>query len=68
MYDLAVVLTSGGPAGATETIALRVIKVGFTQNKLSYGTSLAVYMLIIVGVFSVTLVHYLRKREEKLIL
>ena len=68
IYDLVVVLTSGGPAGATETIAYRVLQVGFTQNKLSYGTSLAVYMLVIVGIFSVVLVHYLRRREEKLIL
>lgn len=68
LYDLVVVLTSGGPAGSTETIALRVIKVGFSQNKLSYGSSLAVYMLIIVGVFSITIVQLLRRREERLIL
>lgn len=68
LYDLVVVLTSGGPAGATETIALRVIRVGFSQNRLSYGTSLAVYMLIIVGVLSIVIVQVLRRREERLIL
>jgi ABC-type sugar transport system permease subunit len=68
LYDMVMVMTSGGPAGATETIALRVIRVGFSQNKLSYGSSLAIYMLIIVGIISVTLTYYLRKREEKLIM
>jgi ABC-type sugar transport system permease subunit len=68
LYDMAVVLTGGGPAGATETIALRIIRVGFAQNKLSYASSLAIYMLVIVGVLSLILVHFLRKREERLIM
>ncbi len=68
LYDQVFVLTSGGPAGATETIAIQVIRVGFSQNKLAYGSSMAIYMLIIVGVISITLTHHLRKREEKLVM
>ena len=66
IYDMVVVLTSGGPAGATETIALQIIRVGFQQNRMSYGSSLAMYMLFIVGVLSVSLVLLLRRREERL--
>lgn len=67
IYDIVVVLTSGGPAGATETIALQIIRVGFQQNRMSYGSSLAMYMLLIVGVLSVSLVLFLRRREERLV-
>ena len=68
LYDMPMVLTSGGPAGATETVAIQVIRVAFTQNKLSYGSSLAIYMLVIISVFAVSLTWWLRKREEKLII
>ena len=67
IYDLVLVLTTGGPAGATDTIALRIIRVGFQQNRMSYGSSLAIYMLVIVGVLSVTMIHFLRKREDRLV-
>jgi len=66
-YDRVAVLTSGGPAGATETIAYKVVQIGFGANRLSYSASLAVYMLAIVSVLSIALTVYLRKREEKLL-
>jgi ABC-type sugar transport system permease subunit len=66
-YDRIAVLTYGGPAGATETIAYQVVRVGFSANRLSYSASLAVYMLIIVGFLAVTLTVLLRKREERLL-
>jgi ABC-type sugar transport system permease subunit len=68
LYDMVLVLTSGGPAGATETIAYHIMKVGFSQNKLSYGAALALYMLLIIGVISVMLTAYLRRREERLVM
>ena len=67
LYDIVVVLTNGGPAGATETIAMQVIKVAFNQNRFSYGSAIAIYMLCIVSVFSITLTRFLRKREENLL-
>ncbi len=67
MFDLVMVMTSGGPAGATQTIAYQVIFVGFSRNMLSYGSSLALYMLVLVSILSVTLTYYLRRREERLI-
>ena len=68
LYDMVVVMTSGGPAGATETIAILVIRIGFGQNKLSYGSSLAIYMLLIISIISVTITIYLRRREERLVM
>jgi len=66
-YDRVAVLTYGGPAGATETIAYQVVKVGFNVNRLSYSASLAVFMLIIVSILAVSLTVYLRRREERLL-
>ncbi len=67
LYDLVFVMTSGGPAGVTETIAIQTIKVGFNQNRFSYGSALAIYMLVIIGGLSVIITRVLRKREETLI-
>jgi ABC-type sugar transport system permease subunit len=67
LYDIVAAMTSAGPAGSTETVAYYVIRVGFGQNQLSYGSSLAMYMLMIISVFSIIIVTNLRRREEKLI-
>jgi ABC-type sugar transport system permease subunit len=67
LYDIIFVMTSGGPGGATETIAIQTIRVGFNQNRFSYGSSLAIYMLVIIGVITVAITQVLRKRENQLI-
>jgi len=67
LYDIIFVMTSGGPGGATETIAIQTIRVGFNQNRFSYGSSLAIYMLVIIGVLAVVITQVLRKREAQLI-
>ncbi len=67
LYDVIFVMTSGGPGGKTETIAIQTIKVAFNQNQFSYGSALAIFMLVIIGVLSVTITQFLRKREAQLI-
>jgi ABC-type sugar transport system permease subunit len=67
LYDIIFVMTSGGPGGATETIAIQTIRVGFNQNRFSYGSSLAIYMLLIIGVITIAITQVLRKRETQLI-
>jgi ABC-type sugar transport system permease subunit len=67
LYDLVFVMTSGGPGGRTETIAIQTIKVGFNQNQFSYGSALAIFMLVIIGTLSVIITQFLRRREEQLI-
>lgn len=67
LYDVIFVMTSGGPGGKTETIAIQTIKVAFNQNQFSYGSSLAIFMLVIIGVLSVTITQFLRRREAQLI-
>lgn len=66
-YDRIAVLTYGGPARSTETIAYTVVDIAFTANRFSYASSMAVITLIIVGILSVVMTIYLRKREERII-
>ncbi len=40
---------------------------GFNQNQFSYGSALAIFMLVIIGVLSVIITQFLRRREEQLI-
>jgi ABC-type sugar transport system permease subunit len=68
LYDIIFVMTSGGPGGATETIAIQTIKVGFNQNRFSYGSALAIYMLVIIGVLAIVITQLLRRREAQLVM
>ena len=67
MFDLVYVLTNGGPAGRTESVAIQIIRVGFNQFRISYASAIAMYMLAIVAVISLTLTTLLRRRENDLI-
>lgn len=64
-YDRVAVLTYGGPAGSTETLAYTIVRLGFSANRFSYASSMAILMMIMVGVVSVLLTVILRKREER---
>jgi ABC-type sugar transport system permease subunit len=67
MFDLVYVLTNGGPAGRTESVAIQIIRVGFNQFRISYASAIAMYMLALVSVISLTLTTLLRRRESDLI-
>lgn len=67
IFDIIFVLTGGGPAGATESIAVHIMKVGFNQFRISYASAIAIYMMTLVMLISLTLTNVLRKREENLI-
>lgn len=65
-YDRVAVLTTGGPAQASETIAYQIVRLAFNANRFSYASSMAVFMLILVGILAVTLTMLLRRREESI--
>jgi raffinose/stachyose/melibiose transport system permease protein len=67
IFDLIYVLTNGGPAGRTESVAIHIIRIGFNQFRISYASAIAMYMLAIVAAISLTLTTLLRKRENDLI-
>ena len=67
IFDIIYVLTSGGPAGRTESVAIHIIRIGFNQFRISYASAIAMYMLVLVSVIALTLTTVLRKRENNLI-
>jgi len=48
-YDIVVALTGGGPAGATETVAYKIINDGFSQGQLGYGSAQSVLLIVLTA-------------------
>lgn len=56
IFDAIYVLTGGGPANTTETLAVYIYKVIFQTLRFGYGSAIAVAMFVLAGVASVLLV------------
>jgi ABC-type sugar transport system permease subunit len=67
IFDIIFVMTGGGPAGRTQSIAQFILKVGVSQYRVSYASTIAMYMMVIVATISILLTNILRKREENII-
>lgn len=64
VYDQIAVLTNGGPgAGATTTIAFKVVETAFVQQRAGYASAMAGLMLIIIAVASALALRILQRRE-----
>jgi raffinose/stachyose/melibiose transport system permease protein len=53
VFDQVLALTGGGPAGATETLATQVYKQTFALSQFGFGAALALFLTVIMLVFSV---------------
>jgi multiple sugar transport system permease protein len=58
LFDLIYVMTSGGPANATQTLNLYAFKVGFTFLDIGYGSALAVALMAICVGLSLIIIRY----------
>ena len=56
-FDIPMAMTSGGPAGATTTIALQIYNTGFRANRTGYATAQSVILFLIIC--AVTAVLYI---------
>lgn len=52
IFDLVWVMTQGGPANASNTMAIYMYQFGFLRSQLGYGSSIAVIMFVICFSFS----------------
>ncbi|MGI8968048.1 MAG: carbohydrate ABC transporter permease [Chloroflexota bacterium] len=48
IFDIIIVMTSGGPAGASEVLATRMFTEAFKNGNTNYGSAIAVVLLIAV--------------------
>jgi raffinose/stachyose/melibiose transport system permease protein len=53
VFDQVVALTGGGPAGATQTLALEVYQTAFTYQEFGFGAALALVLSLLILIFSV---------------
>jgi multiple sugar transport system permease protein len=63
LFDYVKVITNGGPGGATNTLALNIYSVGYTQNDFGLASAEAVVLFAIVASVSSIAVVLLRRRE-----
>ena len=63
-FDLAQVMTGGGPAGATEVLTTLVYKEGFQYFRNGYASAIGVMMFAVMLCFSLGYVRLVRTQES----
>jgi ABC-type sugar transport system permease subunit len=63
LYDIITVLTSGGPANATESTAQYIVKLAFTSDRFGYASAVAMGLLLLSAVIALSVTGLLRRRE-----
>jgi ABC-type sugar transport system permease subunit len=63
IFELPLVMTGGGPAGATDTLSSFVYRISFTNFNFGYGTAIATSLLVVTILIAVTVTTVLRRRE-----
>ena len=63
VFDQVVALTGGGPAGATQTLALEVYQEAFSYQQFGFGAALALVLSVLILVFSIAQQYATRDRS-----
>lgn len=63
IYDYIMALTTGGPAGATESITLSIYRIGFEDSKFGYAISQAMLVAIIIAAISIAQIRFTDKKK-----
>ena len=66
LYDIIAVLTSGGPANSTQSTALYIIQLAFTNDRYGYASAVAMLLLVVSAVIALSVTGLLRRREVDL--
>ncbi len=62
LFDIAAVMTGGGPGTATETVTMYAYQVAMKNGNLGYASAIAYSLLIMIVIFSIVFLNMLRKR------
>ncbi|WP_170311500.1 carbohydrate ABC transporter permease [Vallitalea okinawensis] len=65
IYDLIAAMTSGGPAGTTESLSIYTVSTYFRFGNIGYGSALAVVMLIVSLLISLLFVDALKSKVDE---
>jgi raffinose/stachyose/melibiose transport system permease protein len=66
IFDLIVAMTNGGPGTSTESISLQIYRGGFEGGEFAYQMANAVVFFIVIVIFSIAQLLFLRRREVSL--
>jgi ABC-type sugar transport system permease subunit len=67
VFDLVYVLTGGGPANGTQTVAYFTYVQAFSDQRFGYGSALADVIVALILVLSATYLRALRRNEMSLL-
>jgi ABC-type sugar transport system permease subunit len=66
LYDIIAVLTGGGPANSTKSVAYYLLDLAFTGNRFGYASAVAMLLLVLTALISYGTSGLLRRREAQL--
>ena len=66
LYDIIAALTGGGPAFATQSTALYIINLAFTDDRFGYASAVAMLLLLVSAIIALGTTSLLRRREVDL--
>jgi raffinose/stachyose/melibiose transport system permease protein len=63
LFDMVWVLTGGGPANASETMAITMYRQAFDRSEFGYGSAISILMFLIALVFALGYVRFVMRRD-----
>jgi raffinose/stachyose/melibiose transport system permease protein len=63
LFDMVWVVTGGGPAGATMTMATYMVQYGFQRNQFGFGSAVAVVLFIVSLIFALLYQRFVLRRD-----
>lgn len=64
-FEIALIMTDGGPLGTTQSLALYAYKVAFTERDIGYGSALSLFQLVLLIVIVLLSRAVVRFRKER---
>lgn len=66
VFELPYAMTSGGPAGASTTMVLKIYNTAFNANRTGYSTAQSTILFLIIASITLVLNWLMKRREEKI--
>ncbi|WP_308125761.1 carbohydrate ABC transporter permease [Nonomuraea ceibae] len=63
LFDLVWILTEGGPAHSTETLAVTMFDIGFGRSQVGYASAISVVMFVLSLVFALGYQRFVMRRD-----
>jgi len=65
LFDIVWIMTLGGPAGASETMAVYIIDQGFKSSQFGYGSAVAVILFVLCFTFALIYQRFALRRDTE---